>query len=51
MNDVTGDGVSVPVHGCARISDGDCLRELAVLGIGVAPLGYCQVEKELENGK
>lgn len=51
MNDATGDVVSVPVHGCARISDGDCLRELAVLGIGVARLGYCQVEKELENGK
>jgi DNA-binding transcriptional LysR family regulator len=42
---------SVPVPGYARISDGDCLRELAVLGIGLARLGYCQVEKELENGK
>lgn len=40
-----------PVAGNARVSDGDALRELAVLGAGLAKLGFCQVEQDLAAGR
>jgi DNA-binding transcriptional LysR family regulator len=40
-----------PVKGNTRVSDGDALRELTVLGAGLARLGFCQVEQDLAAGR
>jgi DNA-binding transcriptional LysR family regulator len=41
----------VPVSGNARTSDGNGVRELAILGLGLARVGFCQVEQDLADGR
>lgn len=47
------DGLPVPVSvtGNARVSDGNGVRELAILGLGLARVGFCQVEHDLADGR
>ena len=45
-----GEPISVPVAGNARVSDGNGVRDLAILGLGLARVGLCQVEKDLIAG-
>lgn len=42
---------SVPVTGNIRVSDGNGVRDLAILGIGLARVGFCQVEQDLVDGR
>ncbi|EJO95745.1 putative transcriptional regulator [Ectopseudomonas mendocina DLHK] len=42
-----GGAISVPVAGNARVSDGNGVRDLALLGLGLARVGFCQVEQDL----
>ncbi|MDR7283728.1 DNA-binding transcriptional LysR family regulator [Pseudomonas corrugata] len=42
---------SVPVTGNIRVSDGNGVRDLAILGIGLARVGFCQVEQDLVYGR
>ena len=41
----------VSVTGNARASDGNGIRELAILGLGLARVGFCQVEHDLADGR
>ncbi|MEB2623057.1 LysR substrate-binding domain-containing protein [Pseudomonas sp. YuFO8] len=41
----------VSVTGNARVSDGNGVRELAILGLGLARVGFCQVEQDLAHGR
>jgi len=46
-----GQPVPVSVTGNARVSDGNGVRELAILGLGLARVGFCQVEHDLADGR
>lgn len=46
-----GEAISVPVAGNARVSDGNGVRDLALLGLGVARVGFCQVAQDLAAGR
>lgn len=49
---VSADGLTpVSVTGNARVSDGNGVRELAILGLGLARVGFCQVEQDLADGR
>ncbi|MEN2395733.1 LysR family transcriptional regulator [Pseudomonas halotolerans] len=50
---VDGDGqpFSIPVTGNTRASDGHGVRSLAILGLGLARVGFCQVEQDLAAGQ
>jgi DNA-binding transcriptional LysR family regulator len=52
-NFVSDDGLrfSESVTGNARVSDGNGVRELAILGLGLARVGFCQVEQDLAHGR
>ncbi|AYF86395.1 LysR family transcriptional regulator [Pseudomonas sp. JS3066] len=41
----------ISVTGNARVSDGNGVRELAILGLGLARVGLCQVEQDLDDGR
>jgi len=49
--DESGEQRMYPVKGNLRVSDGDALRELTVLGAGLAKLGFCQVADDLAAGR
>ncbi|MFK3767292.1 LysR family transcriptional regulator [Pseudomonas putida] len=50
---VDGDGqsFSIPVTGNTQVSDGHGVRNLAILGLGLARVGFCQVEQDLAAGQ
>ncbi|KQZ87785.1 LysR family transcriptional regulator [Pseudomonas sp. Root562] len=50
---VSADGQPIPVAvaGNARASDGNAVRDLAILGLGLARVGFCQVEQDLAEGR
>ena len=52
-NFVSDGGLLIPVSvtGNARVSDGNGVRELAILGLGLARVGFCQVEQDLADGR
>jgi DNA-binding transcriptional LysR family regulator len=52
-NFLSEDGQLTPVSvtGNARVSDGNGVRELAILGLGLARVGFCQVEQDLAQGR
>lgn len=46
-----GESICVPVTGNARVSDGNGVRDLAIHGLGLARVGFCQVEQDLAAGR
>ena len=51
LKEKNGEAISVPVAGNARVSDGNGVRDLALLGLGLARVGFCQVEQDLAAGR